>query len=605
MSLQVQGNKPDACAGRRGQAQEFDGTNWLEAGDVANFGYMDKFSLASWIRPDGAAGGTILSRMTDAEEGDGYSLVVRDGKLHVLHVKRWLDDAIRVETADAVIAADKWQHVLVTYDGSRRAAGISVYIDGKLVPMRVNLDAINQTFAAKDQPLRIGAGGGPKSRFRGAIDEVQIFNRTLSAEEAALVATSETLREIVLLSPEKRTAHQQSKLQRYFVREVAPEALRQIMLDREEAKRELQAFVESLPNVMVMEELASPRPTNVLLRGQYDRPGKPVSRGVPHVLPPLPGGTPTNRLGLAQWIVDRRNPLTARVAVNRQWQLFFGQGLVRTAEDFGTQGERPTHPALLDWLAVELPESGWDMKALQRLIVTSATYRQSSLVTSALHERDPDNRLLARGARFRLTAHTVRDQALALSGLLVETTGGPSVKPYQPPGLWEELAGAGAKYTPDQGEKLYRRSLYTYWKRTAAPPTLMTFDAADREICVVRRARTNTPLQALTLMNETTFVEAARQFAERAQRTSLDNKQVIEWMFVEATGRQPESAELAVLARSRDSARERFAKSPEEAEKLLAVGDSPRDGSLDHTELAAHAVVASLILNLDELITRE
>lgn len=591
--------------GRIGKAGRFDGANWLEAGDIANFGYFDKFTITAWIRPDGKRGGTIVSRMTDVEEGDGYSVVVRDGRIHVYLVKRWLDDAIRTETLAEVIAPDRWQHVAVTYDGSRKAQGIRVYIDGEETVMQPRLDSINQTFAAKDQPLRIGAGGGTASRFHGAIDEVQIFKRDLSLREVGIVATAESLRELVAMPARKRSLKQGAKLSAYFIAEAAPVDLRRKAARMFGIAQERDELIESLPNVMVMQELEKSRPAFLLQRGQYDRPGKQVSRGTPKSLPPSPPGAPSNRLGFAQWLVDRSNPLTARVAVNRQWQVFFGNGLVRTAEDFGTQGERPTHPELLDCLAVELQESGWDMKRLHRLIVTSATYRQSSRVTAELAARDPENKLVARGARFRLPAQVLRDQALALGGLLVETIGGPSVKPYQPAGLWEELAGGGSKYVPDVGAGLYRRSLYTYWKRTAAPPSLMTFDAADRETCVVRRPRTNTPLQALALLNETTFVEAARQFAARSIEQAPSGMQRVEWMFLEATGRVPEPKERAILDRSLAAARARFSERREEAEKLLQVGESPRAGQHDAVELASLATVASLILNLDEVVTKE
>jgi hypothetical protein len=361
----------------------------------------------------------------------------------------------------------------------------------------------------------------------------------------------------------------------------------------------------AFPTVMVMQELPEPRPAHVLIRGQYDRPGKRIARGTPAALPASPKDAPANRLGLAQWIVAPANPLTARVAVNRQWQLFFGTGLVRTSEDFGTQGERPSHPELLDWLAREFVESGWDVKGLQRLIVTSATYRQSSRVTPELVRRDPDNRLLARGARFRLAPHMVRDQALATAGLLVEEIGGPSVKPLQPPGLWEELAGAGQKYVPGKGADLYRRSLYTYWKRTSPPPSLMTFDASDRETCTVRRPRTNTPLQALTLLNETTYVEAARMLAVRALRDAAAGDGSLSVMFQIASGRAPTADELAILRRAREFHRERFRKDIGEAAELLTIGDASVPDRFDIPDFAAHTVVASLILNLDEVVTRE
>jgi hypothetical protein len=353
-----------------------------------------------------------------------------------------------------------------------------------------------------------------------------------------------------------------------------------------------------------MQEAPRPRATHVLLRGQYDRPGEKVQPGVPGVLSPWPAGAPANRLGLARWLVADDNPLTARVAVNRSWQMLFGEGIVRTTEDFGVQGAWPSHPELLDWLAVEFRESKWDQKRLLRLIVTSAAYRQSSRLTPQLRQRDPENRLLARGPRLRLPAEMIRDQALAAAGLLVERVGGPSVKPYQPAGLWQELADT--EYVRDSGAALYRRGLYTFWKRTVAPPALVTFDAAGREACNVRDTRTNTPLQALNLLNDVTYVEAARVLAGRVLReggTSDDER--LRLLFRLAIARVPVPAELAVLRAGLERHRTHFSSNRKAAEQLLRAGESPRDAGLDVAEHAAYTATASVVLNLDEAITKE
>jgi uncharacterized protein DUF1553 len=348
----------------------------------------------------------------------------------------------------------------------------------------------------------------------------------------------------------------------------------------------------------------------MLVRGQYDKKGAKVVAGTPAVLPRLPYRTPLNRLGLAKWLVDPSHPLTARVAVNRYWQLYFGTGLVKTSEDFGTQGERPSHPELLDWLATEFIRTGWDIKAMQRLIVTSTTYRQSSRVTPQLRDRDPENRLLARAPRIRLPAEFVRDQALAISGLLVDKIGGPSVHPYQPSGLWEDISfGAGFSaqtYVQDHGEALYRRGLYTFWKRTCPPPSLQTFDAPEREFCMVRRSVTNTPLQALVLMNDPTYIEASRKLAERmlTEAPTLPQER-IRFAYRLAMARPPTAAETKVLLRVLDQERSTFQKDHDAALKLLSVGESKRDEKLDATVLAAWTTVASMILNLDETITKE
>jgi hypothetical protein len=365
-----------------------------------------------------------------------------------------------------------------------------------------------------------------------------------------------------------------------------------------------------IPRTMVMKELAQPRPTYVLSRGQYDKAdtSRPVQRRVPLALGKLPEGAPANRLGLAQWLVAPENPLVARVEANRIWESCFGAGLVRTSEDFGAQGERPSHPELLDYLAVELRESGWDVKKLLRRIVESATYRQNSRVRAELSEIDPDGRLFARYPRRRLGAEELRDQALYVSGLLVEKLGGPSVKPYQPPGLWQEIAMPASntnKYVQGEGDDLWRRSLYTYWKRACPPPNLQTFDAPTRESCVVRRLATNTPLQSLVLWNDVQFVEAARALAQRVLAVEGSDREHLAALYVRAVGAQPEETALVSLARSLEHFRARYSAAEEDARKLDAIGMAPRAENLDARELAAWTMVASTLLNLDASLCRE
>ncbi len=369
-------------------------------------------------------------------------------------------------------------------------------------------------------------------------------------------------------------------------------------------RRERERFFESIPTTMVMVELPVPRPAFVLVRGQYDHHRERVTADVPATLPPLPPGVKHDRLALARWLVSLDNPLTARVAVNRAWEHCFGTGLVKTVGDFGVQGEWPSHPELLDWLALDFVRSGWDVKALYRRIVTSSTYRQASRVAPSLVQKDPENRLLARGPRYRLSAEVIRDQALAASGLLVERLGGPSVKSYQPGGLWKELADV--VYVQDHGPALYRRSMYTFWKRTVAPPEMMTFDAAGRETYTVRQTRTNTPLQALTLMNDVTFVEAARVLAARVMReggTAPEERLTLAFRL--ATGRRPRAAELSILVAGFARHLDEYRKDPAAARKLVSAGEAPRDERLDVGELAAYTAEASLILNLDEVVTKE
>jgi hypothetical protein len=465
----------------------------------------------------------------------------------------------------------------------------------------------------------LGAGPGVLLRvtleFRSPFARHQIGRFRLAATSAAhprgKASLPEDVRKALAVDPARRGDAERARLRKHFRAEVSP-AGREVAGRLARLEKERNELDARIPTAMVMQEMEWPRDTFVLVRGQYDKKGEKVVPGVPAFLHPLPDGAPPNRLGLARWLVDPRNPLTARVIVNRWWQMLFGTGMVKTAEDFGSQGELPSHPELLDWLAVEFVESGWDVKRLIRLLVGSAAYRQSAAVDARLLERDPENRLLARGPRFRLQAEIIRDQALAVSGLLDDRIGGPSVSPYQPPGLWEELAyredgrnWTAQAYVQSHGRDLYRRGMYTFWKRTSPPPTLVTFDAPDRETCTVRRPRTNTPLQALILLNDPTYVEAARKLAERMMREGGSAPgDRIRYAFRLCTSRLPDDSELDVLLGAFEGQRAVFGKDPSKALQLLAVGESPRDESLDPAELAALSVVASMILNLDETLTR-
>lgn len=405
----------------------------------------------------------------------------------------------------------------------------------------------------------------------------------------------------------KRNAKQKAELEKFFLANVDNAIKRANDLATAKQKA-LDDAKNKLPNVMVMEEMPQLRDAFILSRGEYDKPTVKVSMGLPAVLPPLPKGAPLNRLGLAKWLVSPSNPLTARVWVNRAWEKFFGFGLCKTTENLGSQAEYPVHPELLDWLAVEFMRSGWDMKALQKQLVMSQTYRQQSKVTPELIAKDPENRLLARGPRFRLAGELVRDQALALSGLLVPKIGGDSVRPYMPEGVWDETSKYGnlRGYKNDTGEGLYRRTMYTIWKRTAAPPTMLLFDSPSRELCTVKRSRTNTPLQALALLNEVTFVEAARSLAQRILKeggSTPDSRIAYGYRLV--TARPPDADAKRILLAGLNQRITEFKASPEAAAKLIATGESKPDASLNPAELAAYTMTASVLLNLDRTITRD
>jgi len=579
----------------------FDGKRSVEVGDVAQFGFYDKFTLSAWIRAT-APTGAIITRAEDVAEGEGYGLYLKDGKLKANLVKRWLDDALRVET-EHTLELNQWHHVLMTYNGSRIADGVKIYIDGEPQKLKINLDELNQSFDTSE-PLRVGAGGGPDNRFQGQMRDARVYNVALAPDEVAVAATDTPVNVIAQIPAEKRTRAQSDKIALYFLEREAPPHIRSVWQQLITLRDQKQHLIGSFPTVMVMQERATPRDTFVLIRGAYDRPGEKVSPGLPAVLPPLPAGSANNRLGFAKWLVDPENPLTARVIVNRFWQMSFGVGLVKTVEDFGSQGEWPANLELLDWLATEFMRTGWDVKAMQKLIFMSAAYRQSSKVTPELQQRDPENRLLARGPRVRLPAEMIRDQALAISGLLVEKIGGPSVKPYQPAGLWKELGGED--YNQDAGEGLYRRSLYTFWKRAVPPPSMVNFDAAGREACTVRETRTNTPLQALDLMNDPAYVEASRALAERMMRdggTTPESR--VAFAFRLATAHHPRAPELAILLDHFHRSLDRFRTDTQAAAKLASEGEHPRDATPDTSDLAAYTSVASLILNLDETVTKE
>jgi len=454
-------------------------------------------------------------------------------------------------------------------------------------------------------------GGHNIGRFR--LSTTSWFGDNLKLDGPSI---PESLRAAFAVEKSQRTPDQLKEIETHF-RESADAVIKQGEQSVAAAKKAVTDFEAAIPTVMVMKELATPREAFQLTRGEYDQPGDKVSRGVPAALPPLPEGAPVNRLGFAQWLVSREHPLTARVWVNRAWERFFGNGLVRTTENLGSQSEWPSHPELLDWLAAEFmepselppvagqPAAKWDMQALQKLIVMSATYRQSAKVLSP---DDPENRLLSRGPRFRLSAETSRDQALAVAGLIVPKIGGPSVRPYMPAGVWDETSRYGdlRGYQADAGEGLYRRSLYTIWKRTAPPPSMMLFDAPAREVCTVKRSRTNTPLQALALLNEVTYVEAARKLGERMLREGGSTDEArLSFGFRLATARPPTSEELAVLVEGLQADRARFQAAPESATQYLGFGTSPSPSTLAPLELAAYALTANVLLNLDEVITRE
>lgn len=589
-------------AGFLEQAAHFDGTAVLESSDSLTLDRDTPFTIAAWIKPASGGPACLLSKNDDRSQLRGFDIMLRKGKLAVHLIHKWNSNAIQVVTDDK-IKTGRWQHLLVTYDGSSSAAGVQIYLNGAPQATSAPYDSLTDSITTTE-PFRIGRRS-TSAFYKGAIDDVRIYQRKFSADEARHLADSQFLNTTVTIKADQRTPAQQQALRTYFLNTAAPKTYQTVERNLQTMRNKLAAHRKQIPTSMIMQENKTPRETFVLLRGVYNKPGEQVTARVPAALPEWNDELSRNRLGFARWLVSPQHPLTARVYVNRLWQQMFGVGLVKTVGDFGSQGEWPSHPELLDWLAVEFQESGWNVKHIIKQMVLSQTYQQASLGTDALYERDPENRLLSRGPRFRLDAETVRDNALQISGLLVAKQGGPSVKPYQPAGLWEAVSYDGnVTYQQDTGDGLYRRSMYTFWKRQSPPPGLMAFDAPTRETCTVNRPRTNTPLQALVLMNDPTYLEAARVLAERTMKTSSSDRERLQYAFRAATSRLPDEFEQQTLLSILKQQQDVYQNKPDVARKLLEVGATPVDQGLAPTELAAWTIVTSTILNLDETVTK-
>ncbi len=563
---------------------------------IGHFTRDDPFSLSVRVKPTREMKRAVLVHHSQApiDAGSrGYELLIENGRVAFGLHHMWPGNSLKVRTK-ATIPVNQWTRITATYDGSSTAAGVKLYLDNKPVEVNVIRDKLTKDITYGGEPnLALGYRFRDNGFKNGLVDELKVWNREVTSAEIVPNATDDLLF-LYFLS----TVHEPSMK--------AAEELRS-------ARKAYTAFINSIPEIMVMDEMPSPKPAFILKRGAYDAPGDRVTADTPKVLPPFPKDAPRNRLGLAKWLTDPGSPLLARVTVNRAWQMMFGRGLVETADNFGTQGARPTHPELLDWLARDFsgaspgrqPGESWDMKRLIKLIAMSATYRQSSRSSAELLARDPHNELLARGPVKRLTAEMLRDQAIASSGLLVEKLGGPSVKPYQPAGLWEEIAMGRPRYDQGKGDDLYRRSLYTFWKRTVPPPSMTTFDAADRSVCSVKRQSTSTPLQALVLLNDTQFVEAARFVGQRmVKEGGATDEARVSWAFRLVTSRTPSDKERVVLLKLFAEQKSLFEKDPAAAKKLLAVGDKAADATLPAADLAAATVLANVLFNHDEAVMR-
>ncbi len=587
--------------GIRGMAAKFDATQHAVT-TLPDFDPDSPWSIGFWVMPDGSLS-SPLSKIEPEGNRQGFEFIWQKGRLSVNLVERWGVSAIEISTQTAV-AGSQWHHFVACCDGSRTSPGVRIFVDGVPASVTVHRDSLTGSIA-NAQPLLIGRRDSGLGYY-GLLDELRILQRSLNDQEVADWFRAERIRGIVETPPASRNGTDSETLLDDYAEHLAGMKVREARKNVHRTQQSEKAFRDSIPTALVMEEMQQPRTTHVLTRGQYDQPADAVQPGVPSELAAWPGDAPRNRLGFAKWLVSNDNPLTARVAVNRLWKQCFGDGLVRTMNDFGTQGEPPSHPELLDWLAVTFRESGWDLKAMLRLIVTSRTYRQNSgFRTDRSILVDPQNRLLSRSPRFRMSAEMIRDQALTVSGLLRPRIGGPSVKPYQPEGLWEEVSyNAEDSYIPDIGDGLWRRSLYTYLKRQAPPPSFLIFDGTTREKCTVQRARTNTPLQSLILLNDPTYVEAARALAVDALQPVSDDPVRLQKLFRQVLSRPSDETESQLLRGLLNRQRERFLIDPAAATALLHTGGNELPADVTAQELAAWTVVAHTVLNLDEAITR-
>jgi hypothetical protein len=578
----------------------------LEVADAGDFEGDEPFSVAAWVKlPANDGSASILARMDEANGYRGWDFWIEGRRIGAHIINKWPENAVKAVTTDQ-LPADQWVHVAFVYDGSRKAAGLKVYVNGQAKPLNVSSDSLSETIRTQ-VPLKIGQRHNSSPLSGASIEDVRIYNRTLADSETSSLASAALLASVQTAKPEARNAADVDALFTWWLANL-DETARELVAKRDELTRERNDIQARSSVTHVMQERPEPAMAFVLNRGEYDDRLDQVSPDTPDLLPPFPEDLSKNRLGLAQWLMRPENPLTARVTVNRFWQEVFGQGLVRTAGDFGVSGELPSHPELLDWLALEFREGGWDMKQFYKLLVTSATYRQSAAATPDKLEKDGENRLLSRGPRFRMDAEMVRDYALAASGLLSTKIGGPSVKPYQPPGVWEAVAMIGSNtrdYVQDTGESLYRRSLYTFWKRSAPPASMEIFNAPNREHCTVVRERTNTPLQALVTLNDPQFVEAACQLALRALKEAgpaFEHR--LSYIAVRLLAREMSDEEQAIVKQSLAKLAKHYARHEAEAKALIDVGETPPDASLPPVELAAWTMVVNELMNLDEVLNK-
>ncbi|HSJ04000.1 MAG TPA: DUF1553 domain-containing protein, partial [Verrucomicrobium sp.] len=577
--------------GRSGKAIKFTGDDALDLG-LGNFKRHEPFSISLWMKtPDKKDRAVVFHRSqasTDAASR-GYEMLIEDRRLKWSLIHFWPGNAISIRD-QATVPLNEWVHVVVSSDGSSKAEGLRIFVNGKPAVVDVVRDGLTKEITGGGhENISIGERFRDRGFKDGLIDDFRVFGRELSALEAGWLVQGTASAE---------STAQDSEAWREYFPNTGNEDVKKTRAALAEARAAWYALQDAGKEIMVMKELPQPKKAFVLFRGEYTQPREEVSANTPEALPPFPKDLPRNRLGLAQWLTNRQNPLFARVTVNRLWLNLYGRGLVKTAEDFGSQGERPLYPELLDWLAGRFMDSGWDVKALLKTIVLSKTYRQQSIGSLEMMTEDPDNQWLARGPRFRLPAEMIRDNALAASGLLSPQLGGPPVNPY-------EMEEAFKPAKPSGGQGVYRRSLYTNWRRTSPPPALLAFDAPRRAVCSAKRERTDSPLQALILLNGTQFVEAARVLGEKLHREHAGNLEgMIEAGFLTCLSRRPDERERSIARQLYTEQLEVFRKQPKEAWALLGNGNAPRDIDIPAPEAAAATVLAQVLLNHDVCVVK-
>ncbi len=591
--------------GLNGKALKVQGAAF-ELSDAGDFEGDEPFSCAAWIHvPANDGNGAICARMDAGPEYRGWDFWVQQRRIGMHIISAWPEQGMKA-VSKAQVPANEWVHVAVTYDGSRKASGLQIFINGAVQEKNIENDKLDGTTIRTEAPWKIGSRSASEP-FTGSIQNLRIQSRVLSAAEVDSLAKLSRFQGTLAKAVDRRSAEESNELYNFWLKKFDPVFTERTAslatLEKEEADIRARGTIAH-----VMHEKNDPATAYVLFRGEYDQRRDQVSPETPSAFPPFPKDAPRNRLGFAKWLLQPEHPLTARVTVNRFWQEIFGTGLVRTTGDLGVSGEIPVNQDLLDWLAVEFREGGWDMKKLVKLIVMSATYRQSAIMTPEKLEKDPANRLLSRGPRFRMDAEMVRDYALEVSGLRISTIGGPSVKPYQPEGVWESIAMTGSttsRYVQDTGDNLYRRSLYTFVKRMAPPASLDIFNSPNREQCTVRRERTNTPLQALVTMNDIQFVEAARRLAEHTlQQGGATDEQRLQWAGKRLLCREFRPEELQILTESLRQLTEFYGDHAADAAELIKTGETEPDAAMNAKTLAAWTMLCNEMMNLDEVLNK-